>query len=268
MTHYTNLLNDLWKQYSSEIPAARKIHDAFVKEGETVANDHIALRTFNDPRVNIDILRQPFLEAGYVEKGHYDFPNKHLLARHYEHAHDINAPKIFISELICEVFSPWLVNFIKSLIDKIPTATLNNPNALLLSKTPWAPLIYADYKKLLAESEYAAWMYAYGYRANHFTVSVNHLKKFTTLEAVNNFVKSQGFELNAEGGEIKGTPAELLEQSSTRAEKQTVHFEEGDHLIPSCYYEFARRYIQANGQLYQGFIAASADKIFESTHTK
>jgi hypothetical protein len=36
--------------------------------------------------------------------------------------------------------------------------------------------------------------------------------------------------------------------------------------VPACYYEFARRYPIANGELYQGFIAASADKIFESTN--
>jgi len=37
------------------------------------------------------------------------------------------------------------------------------------------------------------------------------------------------------------------------------------HEIPSCYYEFARRYEDKNGELYGGFIAKSADKIFEST---
>ncbi|MEJ2595547.1 MAG: DUF1338 domain-containing protein, partial [bacterium] len=35
--------------------------------------------------------------------------------------------------------------------------------------------------------------------------------------------------------------------------------------IPSCYYEFARRYPDASGKLYGGFIAKSADKIFEIT---
>ncbi|MGL4837356.1 MAG: DUF1338 domain-containing protein, partial [Shewanella sp.] len=35
---------------------------------------------------------------------------------------------------------------------------------------------------------------------------------------------------------------------------------------PSCFYEFALRYPKANGELYTGFVAASADKIFESTN--
>ena len=38
--------------------------------------------------------------------------------------------------------------------------------------------------------------------------------------------------------------------------------------IPSCFYEFAQRYELPDGKLYQGFVAASADKIFESTNAK
>ena len=58
----------------------------------------------------------------------------------------------------------------------------------------------------------------------------------------------------------------LLEQSSTMADKVVVSFTDGDAEIPSCFYEFARRYPMENGKLYTGFVAASADKIFESTN--
>ena len=87
-----------------------------------------------------------------------------------------------------------------------------------------------------------------------------------TIEKVNQLLKDNGFRLNDAGGEIKGTPGELLEQSSTRAGILPVTFIEGVFEIPSCYYEFARRYPDADGQLYSGFIAKSADKIFESTN--
>ena len=120
-------------------------------------------------------------------------------------------------------------------------------------------------KKLRSESEYAAWVYVYGFRANHFTVSINALKKYDTIEKVNQLLKDNGFLLNDAGGEIKGTPSELLEQSSTRAGILPVTFQEGIFEIPSCYYEFARRYPDSAGKLYSGFIAKSADKIFEST---
>jgi hypothetical protein len=79
-------------------------------------------------------------------------------------------------------------------------------------------------------------------------------------------LKNNGFLINDSGGEIKGTPAELLEQSSIKSGIIPVEFTEGTFEIPGCYYEFARRYPDESGQLYSGFIAKSADKIFESTN--
>jgi len=63
-----------------------------------------------------------------------------------------------------------------------------------------------------------------------------------------------------------GTKKELLQQSSIMAEKIKVDFNEGVYEIPGCYYEFAIRYPDKDGNLYNGFIAKSADKIFESTN--
>lgn len=41
---------------------------------------------------------------------------------------------------------------------------------------------------------------------------------------------------------------------------------DGDvHEIPTCFYEFALRHEDIGNELYQGFVAANADKIFEST---
>ena len=45
-----------------------------------------------------------------------------------------------------------------------------------------------------------------------------------------------------------------------------IEFIDGTMTIPSCYYEFAKRYADQSGNLYQGFVAKSADKIFESTN--
>ena len=54
-------------------------------------------------------------------------------------------------------------------------------------------LSYDVYNRLREESEYAAWFYVFGFRANHFTVSINSLKKFNTLVSVNELLKSNGF---------------------------------------------------------------------------
>ncbi len=66
----------------------------------------------------------------------------------------------------------------------------------------------------------------------------------------------------------KGQPEVLLEQSSTLADDYAVMFSDGELRIPSCFYEFAIRYPKADGELYTGFVAASADKIFESTNAR
>ena len=63
----------LWEQYTGENPAAGQIHNLFVNAGERVVNDHVAFRTFDDPRVNIDVIARPFIEAGYQPAGEYHF---------------------------------------------------------------------------------------------------------------------------------------------------------------------------------------------------
>ena len=258
------IFDRLWTGYTEQNPEVLSISNLFVREGEIVVNDHIAFRTFNDPRINIDVLSKPFFAAGYVYKDSYKFEDKHLFARHYEHPDMPDAPRVFISELIMEDFSFELQSSINCLIDKISPA-LWNSNELLFSGNTWGTPSYERYQKLRAESEYAAWVYVYGFRANHFTVSINRLKKHDTIEKVNHLLKENGFLMNDAGGEIKGSPAELLEQSSTRAGILPVTFQEGVFEIPSCYYEFVRRYPDDSGKLYSGFIAKSADKIFEST---
>jgi hypothetical protein len=259
------IFDKLWKGYTEKNPSVQKIYDLFEASGETVHNDHIALRTFNDPRVNIDVMARPFLEAGYEAKGEYQFEAKKLFARHLEHKTDEMAPRVFISELKTEEFSPELQKVVQEIIDRIPEEKLKSDD-LILAGNLWGKPSFKRYEQLRDESEYAGWLYVYGFCANHFTVSVNHLKHLDTVEKVNEFLKKNGFRLNDSGGEINGTPAELLEQSSIKSEMVPVDFKEGTHEIPGCYYEFARRYPDSDGKIYSGFIAKSADKIFESTN--
>lgn len=261
---YTEIFDRLWNMYTTQYPSVQKIYDLFVAEGNVVKNDHIAFRTFNDPRVGIDVLAKTILKAGYMEKGQYDFPAKKLYAKHFEHTTDKDAPRIFISELRLEDFSRELQNTAKKAIDNIPKELLESDELIFAGQVFGKPS-FAKYQKLREESEYAAWLYVYGFCANHFTVSVNALKTMPEVCLVNKFLKNNGFLINDAGGEVKGTPEELLEQSSIKAEMIPVAFEDGTHKIPGCYYEFAKRYPDANGELYNGFIAKSADKIFEST---
>lgn len=269
-TPIQSLFENLWVDYTAFNPRAKRIYDLILeREKKTdssvqeLVNDHVALRTFNHPKIGVTALGALFEKHGYQAKGEYKFEEKKLFARHYEHQ-DQTLPKVFISELEVEKFSPLVKEVAAAVADLVSMDDVGQ-ESFLWSRRKW-PADFKTYQKLLDESEYAAWMYAFGYRSNHFTISVNHLKSFSDLQSLNEFVRSHGYSLNQSGGEIKGTPEQLLEQSSTLAEPAQVEFTDGVHEIPACYYEFARRYSGSDGKLYQGFIAASADKIFESTN--
>lgn len=263
----TQIFDKLWNEYTERTPSAQKIKELFSNQGNEVFNDHVAFRTFDDERVNIEVLAKPFIEAGYVEKGDYVFEAKKLYAKHFEHATDKNAPRVFISQLKTKEFSAELQAEVKAMIDSIPVADLD-ASTLVFKGRLWEQPSFDVYEKLQQESEYAAWLYVNGFCSNHFTVDVNKLSTFNSLQEVNEFLKENGFKMNTSGGEIKGTPEQMLEQSSVLADRIPVAFKEVTKEITSCYYEFAFRHPMSNGQLYSGFIAGSADKIFESTDMK
>ncbi|MCO7224970.1 DUF1338 domain-containing protein [Pleionea sp. CnH1-48] len=259
------LLDTLWEDYLALTPDAKRLHEAFQAAGEdNIINDHIALRTFNRGELALDKFVEFFAKFDYVPMDEYHFEEKKLRAYHFAHKTDINLPKIFVSELLLEEMSENVQAICNSLIEEADAHI--QQNGLMLPSMPWRTISAEEYLSLRAESEYAAWLATFGLRANHFTVSVNHLTTFKTLESVNDFIKSSNFELNQSGGEIKGNEDVCLKQSSTMA--NTVEWEFADRTmeIRSCFYEFAQRFnIPGTSELYQGFVAASADKIFEST---
>ena len=257
------LFKSLWTDYTHRLcPSAEKVHH-LLKESEALINDHIALRTFNVAPLGIETLAKPFLNLGYKACGDYLFESKKLVAKHYEHP-DPKQPKVFISELKVEECSSDLQQIVSKLVEQVDASKLQGYEFLFGGRL-W-DLSFADFKILVKESEYASWFAAHGYGANHFTVSVNQLDAFDEVQAVNDYLSESGFTINASGGEVKGSPEVLLEQSSTMADKVQVSFIEGHKVIPGGFYEFAKRYVKANGALYTGFVAASADKIFESTN--
>jgi len=216
--------------------------------------------------VGIDKIAQHFERHGYEEKGQYTFETKKLNAKHYEHSDD-DKPLVFISELKTEEFSEELQKTVKGLVGQVPEETVNAPD-FPVSGRLWDPTTYEAYTKLKEESEYAAWLSVFGFRANHFTVQFNTLSNFKDFEEFNQFLIDNGFKMNTSGGLIKGSPKELLEQSSTLAHPVEIEFADKKETVPACYYEFARRYPDKNGKLFMGFVAQSADKIFESTDNK
>ncbi|WP_318456251.1 DUF1338 domain-containing protein [Photobacterium leiognathi] len=257
------LFAELWKDYTQRLcPSASSVRQ-LLTEDEPLVNDHIALRTFGLPKCGMARLAAPFIAVGYKPKGRYHFKEKKLYAEHFEHS-DPNAPKVFISELQLGLCSTELQTEVRKLVNQVDDGYFADP-AFLYQGKPWQ-LSSEVYHLLNAESEYAGWVAAHGYGANHFTIDINQLEQFVEIAEVNHFLECSGFAINQAGGAVKGNPEVMLEQSATMADKVSVTFSDGDMQVPGGFYEFAKRYLQPDGEIYTGFVEASADKIFESTY--
>lgn len=260
----------LWQDYTRIAPGVKEIHDAVLARGEDrIVNDHVAFRTYDQSPISLSQLEGHILALGYRRFAPYEFKEKKLRAYGYVHESRADAPRVFLSELKTAELSASAQEVIRGLVAQVDAARVRQADVMWAGRL-WAPVSFETYEKLLAESEYAAWVAVFGLRANHFTINVNHLKTMTTLEQLLDFVEARGHAMNTAGGRVKGTPSVLLEQGSTLGSEIEMEFAGGRRaVVPSCYYEFARRYPDpSTGKIYDGFVAASADKIFESTNAK
>lgn len=251
----------LWEDFARMAPQAADIRRRLVAHGERVSNDHVAFRTFDGPEVGLETLEPRVLGLGYQLLEEYRFESKHLRARAYVRA---GHPRIFLSELIRAELGSGAQRLLARLLEHVPAHFAQSPDALF-SGRPWPPLSHGEYQQLSDESEYAGWVAALGFRANHFTVSVNALRKLRDVQDVLRFVEDAGYRINDSGGRVKGTPSQRLEQGSTLADRMPIDFADGRHEIPTGYYEFALRHVDDAGVLYDGFVPASAHHIFDST---
>ena len=261
MNKLERFYQSLWQKYLILCPQARSIHHLFQNEGEVLVNDHVAFRTIANSPICIDQLEPRIISLGYEYLESYHFEAKKLNARCY--IHPLSPTKIFISELLHTELTIDTQNIIRQFIEQIDTTTEPDLNAGRMWQLP----TFEQYQSLIQQSEYAAWVSIWGLCANHFTVYVNHLQHFDNLEQVVSRLSNQGYQLNPIGGFIKGKKSDLLIQSSTLACLIPVLFSDaGEQEVAGCYYEFAQRFSDSNGELFQGFIPSSADKIFESTN--
>lgn len=286
------VLRGLMRRYRDRVPDVNGVINAMItenliSEANDIENDHIAFRTMGVPQLGIQSLEKIFLHYGYQKMDYYFFPEKKLNAYWYAPP-EPKYPRIFISELRVNDLSPEAQEIIKSYTNQVatdPVDTLNLEDAsavdAFLHSSLWSLPTLADYKALAVESEYAAWVIYNRYYLNHFTVSVHNLKEgYNTIEQFNGFLESKGFVLNDAGGKIKRSPDGALQQSSTVAEMIEAVFADGQtEKISGSYVEFAeRRILDAYNDIAkseitrshrrEGFEAANADKIFESTYSE
>lgn len=264
MTHgIRTLLDDLFVEWLAIAPQARPFLKALeAREQRPLSGalmDHLALRTFARPGVDRHTLAEPFLAAGWTSSGTYRFRQKKLRAESFSPP-DPELPRVFISELLVDLLPAEL----RAVVDDVLATRLADD--LLTSRPSWAPVGFETYEALAAVSPYAAWVLAFGIRANHFTLDVARLTTFDGVHALVGWMQDEGLPMNG-GGAVQGSREAMLEQASTRAPDVDVAFA-GDHVraVPGCYVEVAQRHLDpATGAPFDGFLQGSADKIFEST---
>ena len=285
------VLSGLMDRYKSRVPDVQKILNAMIAEGvvahtNEIENDHIAFRTMGVPQLGVKSFEKIFLYKEYKKRDHYYFKEKKLDAWWYSPPRNTD-PRIFVSELKVDTLSQNAQDIIHSYTDEVthdPVDDLDLDNGhevdAFLHRPLWRLPALQDYKSLLTESEYAAWVIYNRYYLNHFTISVHSLPKgYNTVSHFNTFLKANGIQLNTAGGEIKVSPDGNLLQSATVAQLFDADFTQGEKFnISGSYVEFAERKIltqfldwpheQINRkERREGFEASNADKIFESTYT-
>lgn len=266
MSDVDTFFSALWEDFTTLAPAAASIRAALEARGEEVLNDHVAFRTFDRGPLTLDALEPRLIELGYFRYAPYRFEQKKLRAFGYVPPRD-DLPKVFCSELEVDAMPEDVQAVIDGLVAQVPEDAAASASVFHAGRL-WSPVPYATWRRLAEVSEYAAWLTAHGMHANHFTVAVHRLSpELRSIPVILEFVEARGFQINEQGGRVKGSAEVLLEQGSTQADRRPTPFADGVHEVPTCYYEFALRYPQADGTLYPGFVAASADKIFESTHS-
>ncbi len=257
------LLDDLFVEWLDIAPQAKPFLMALeAREQRRLSGalmDHLALRTFARPGVDRHVLAAPFLAAGWTSSGTYRFRNKKLRAESFSPP-DPALPRVFISELLVDLLPAEL----GALIDDLLAGGL--PADLLRTRPSWAPVAFDTYAQLAAHSPYAAWVVAFGIRANHFTLDVAQLSTFDGVHPLVAWMQGEGLPMN-QGGAVQGSRELMLEQASTHATDVEVTFAGGDvHAIPGCYIEVAQRHPDpSTGAPFDGFLQHSADRIFEST---
>ncbi len=291
MNNLELILDGLMRRYKERVPDVNRVISAMIAEGlikeeQEIENDHIAFRTIGVPHLGIQSLEKIFIHHGYTKKDYYFFEEKKLDAYWYAPP-DPALPRIFISELRVKDLSVTAQQIIHSYTDEVtsdPVDALNldNPAQVdeFLHSGLWRLPTYVDFSALAAESEYASWTIYNRYYLNHFTISVHNLKEgYNHIEQYNQFLEKHGLKLNDAGGKFKKSPDGLLLQSSTVAGMIEAAFADGEkHRIAGSYVEFAERRLLPEYQELQatevrrehrreGFEAANANKIFESTYS-
>lgn len=296
-TVVTGLLDRLWDHYCGRVEYARQYRDLVLARGGRVVNDHIAFRTFNAPTgelpPGITALSRMLEPLGYTSAGEYEFPDKYLNARHFEHA-DPLLPKVFVSQLdvarLPEDAAQAIRQVVGAAVDRLDSATLTTlqqagsisaeEQAALIQRLfeyvttrPWPAPPRQTVLEVNKASQYAAWTLLHGNDVNHFTAYINEqqVPEWPDLEATVEGLRSAGIPLKPE---IEGDPGSKLRQTATQAVEEDAEVTEDDGKPARlrwsyAYYELAERGEvtgpDGRSRRFNGFLGPQATNLFEMT---
>ena len=296
------LWDRLWQTYRRRVPYARIYQQLIEGAGGTFANDHIAFRTL---RLDIETPEGPFAlgipylaqlveSLGYEAGGEYQFPDRHLYARHYlpPERHRFDLPKLFISELLVDELPTAVAQSIRQTVlsgkfANIPALKENIERASgdldmqqvvdrleTVFTRPWNPPLRSVVEAVNPVSQYGAWVLLHGYAVNHFTgyINAHQTTRFPNIEATSKALALEGIPMKAA---IEGSRGSGLRQTATQAvtEMVTVRDDSTGETIQIpwtyAYFEIAERnpveIEPGRTELFEGFLGPQADRLFEMT---
>jgi hypothetical protein len=241
----TRLLDLLWERYAAEVPYAR----TFVQlSGGSFRNDHVALRTLARPGGGIAVFARVFERLGWKPAGQYTFPETHLSAIYM--AHPAGLPRVFISELHADRLSSEAQRLLATLPVDPPAP--ESVEALAQWFSPPPPPRESALLALEKESQYGAWLLAFGRKVNHFTGAVED------VEAWARRMREAGVPMKRD---IEGEPGTALRQTATHAAPLAVKLQDGGtREWPYAYFEIAQR-----SAGFDGFLGPQARALFDMT---
>ena len=244
----TRLLSLLWDRYAAEVPPARTFSELY---GGSFRNDHVAFRSLARPGGGIALFQRVFEPLGWRPAGAYAFPDAHLDALYL--AHPAGLPRVFLSELRAAELSPGSQALLARLpADPEPPPAGAAPEALAAWFAAPPPPSGDALLALEAQSQYGAWLLAFGRKVNHFTGAVEDIDAWVAR------MQAAGVPMKAE---IEGAPGTALRQTATRAHPLQVPLAEGgSRPWPYAYFEIAQR---APG--FDGFLGPQARALFDMT---
>jgi hypothetical protein len=241
------LLEILWDRYVQDVPYARTF--LALTDG-SFKNDHVAFRSLRRPGGGIAAFRAIFARLGWQDGDRYQFPDAHLDAIHMSHPDGL--PRVFLSELVSEALSPAAQAILARLPAEPPAPDSDDPAVLAAWFAPPPAPVAASLALVEAESQYGAWLMAFGRKVNHFTASVPDVEVWQRRLAEAGIPMKDG---------IEGAPGTNLRQTATKAGTLPVRLADGStRECPYAYLEIAERH---GG--FDGFLGAQARQLFDMT---